>query len=129
MIKNIKNKFLKKRNNILVIIPARGGSKRIKNKNIKNFCGKPMINYIIDEALESKLFEKIHVSTDCLEIKEIVQKNNLKIDFMRPSSLADDHTPIMPVLSYVIKKYFEKNLYFDEIWLLYACSPLIDSSD
>tara|TARA_Y100001978_G_C23657855_1_gene417006 strand:- start:284 stop:1036 length:753 start_codon:yes stop_codon:yes gene_type:complete len=113
----------------IAIIPARGGSKRIKNKNIKDFCGRPMIHYIIDTALECELFEKIHVSTDCPKIKETVQKNNLKIDFMRPDSLADDHTPIMPVLSFVINKYLEKNLIFDEIWLLYACSPLIDSSD
>ena len=113
----------------IAIIPARSGSKRIKNKNIKDFCGRPMIHHIIDTALETKLFEKIHVSTDCLKIKDIVQRNNLKIDFMRPSSLADDHTPIMPVLSYVIKKYLEMNLSFDEIWLLYVCSPLIDSSD
>jgi len=113
----------------LAIIPARGGSKRIKNKNIKNFCGQPIINYIISSAKESKLFDKIHVSTESNLIKEVVEKNQLSIDFMRPERLSDDFTPLMPVISFVLDTYKTMNIYFDEVWLLFACAPLIDKDD
>lgn len=113
----------------IAIIPARGGSKRIKNKNIKNFNGKPMISHILNSCKESNLFEKIHVSTDSKTIKNIVEKDGLKIDFMRPKSLADDFTPLMPVYQYVLDKYKELNLDFAEVWVLMPCSPLIESSD
>ena len=78
----------------LAIVPARGGSKRIKNKNILNFCGKPMISYILDTAKRSNLFKKIHVSTDDNKIRDIVESLGYPIDFMRPEHLADDYTPI-----------------------------------
>ncbi len=113
----------------LAIIPARGGSKRIKNKNIKNFCGQPMINYIINTARDSELFNKIHVSTESNVIKEVVENNGLTIDFMRPEKLSDDYTPLMPVISFVLNKYKSMNFEFDEVWLLMACAPLIDKND
>ena len=113
----------------LAIIPARGGSKRIKNKNIKNFCGEPMINYIINTARESKLFNKIHVSTECNLTKEVVENNGLSIDFMRPETLSDDFTPLMPVLSFVLNTYISMGHQYDEVWLLMACAPLIDKND
>ena len=113
----------------IAIIPARGGSKRIKNKNIKNFCGKPMINYIIKSAKESKLFDKIHVSTESNLIKEVVEDSGLLIDFMRPENLSDDFTPLMPVLSFVLESYKNMNIKFEEVWLLMACSPLVDKDD
>ena len=103
----------------LAIIPARGGSKRIKNKNIKNFCGQPIINYIINSAKGSKLFDKIHVSTESSLIKEVVEKNQLSIDFMRPERLSDDFTPLMPVISFVLDTYKTMNIYFDEVWLFF----------
>ncbi len=113
----------------LAIIPARGGSKRIKNKNIKNFCGEPIINYIINTARESKLFNKIHVSTECNLIKEVVENNGLSIDFMRPETLSEDFTPLMPVISFVWNTYISMGYQFDEVWLLMACAPLIDKND
>lgn len=113
----------------LAIIPARGGSKRIIGKNIKSFYGKPMISYIVNTAKSSNLFDKIHVSTDSLAIKNVVKNNNLNVDFMRPKYLADDQTPIMPVLKFVVEKYKKSGEEFDQIWLLMACSPLINSSD
>ena len=100
----------------LAVIPARGGSKRIKNKNIKNFCGKPIINYVINSAVKSNLFDKIHVSTESELVKEVVEKNGLYIDFMRPKELSDDFTPIMPVILSVIETYQKKKIQFDEIW-------------
>ncbi len=113
----------------LAIIPARGGSKRISNKNIRDFCGKPMISYILQSASDSGLFDVVHVSTESDEIQQTVENLGFQIDFMRPSELADDHTPIMPVLKYVTNAYLSRGQEFDEIWLLMACSPLIEISD
>jgi len=113
----------------LAIIPARGGSKRIPNKNIKSFCGKPIISYILDEAKKSGLFNKIHVSTDSKQITKVVENLGFKIDLMRPSDLADDHTPIMPVLKYVVEEYEKKGLHFDEVWMLMPCACLITAND
>lgn len=113
----------------LAIIPARGGSKRIPNKNIKNFMGKPMILHILETCRKSNLFDKIHVSTDSPKIKDVVENTRIKIDFLRPKDLADDLTPIMPVLKYVLTKYFEMKINFDQIWLIMPCSPLITTND
>ena len=82
----------------LAIIPARGGSKRIHHKNIRDFCGQPMITHVLDTARESGLFSVIHVSTECQSVREVVSIFGFPPDFSRPESLADDHTPIMPVL-------------------------------
>ena len=113
----------------LAIIPARGGSKRILNKNIRNFCGKPIISYIIETASKTNLFSKIHISTESKEIFNLVSSMGLKPDFKRPKNLADDHTPLMPVIKYVVEKYKEINQIYEEIWLLYPCSPLITEKD
>lgn len=113
----------------IAILPARGGSRRIPNKNIRDFCGKPMIAYALDAAQKSGLFECIHVSTDSRNISEKVAELGFKIDFMRPPDLADDHTPIVPVLKYVVEQYRERECFFDEVVLIMPCSPLIDSDD
>ena len=113
----------------LAIIPARGGSKRIPNKNIRNFCGKPIISYILDEAKKSGLFNTIHVSTDSKQIIKVVEDLGFKIDFVRPSDLADDYTPIMPVLKFVVEEYEKKGLLFDEVWMLMPCACLITATD
>ena len=113
----------------IAIIPARGGSKRIPNKNIRNFCGRPMISHIIGEALASGLFDEIHVSTDSQEIVEVVGGLGLKVAFMRPPQLADDHTPIMPVLRYVLEEYQGRGVSFDTVAMLMACAPMITAED
>ena len=113
----------------LAVIPARGGSKRIHKKNIKTFCGKPIISYSLEAAESSNLFDTIHVSTDCNEIAEVVTKLGYSIDFLRDPNLADDMTPIMPVLKWVISEYESRNIYFDEVVLLMPCSPMIESFD
>lgn len=113
----------------LAIIPAREGSKRIAHKNIRDFCGKPMISYILDTARASNLFEVIHVSTESSKIKDVVMRFGFDIPFMRPQELADDLTPILPVLKDVVQKFeFQKQI-FDEVWLLMACSPLVEEAD
>lgn len=113
----------------IAIIPARGGSKRIPNKNIRDFLGKPIISYTLTAAKQSGLFDKIHVSTDCKKVIGAVTSLGFEIDFTRPDDLADDHTSIMPVIKYVINKYLMLGEQFDEIWLLMACAPMILSDD
>ena len=110
----------------LVIIPARGNSKRIKNKNIKNFNGKPIISYSIKNLEKSKLFKKIHVSTESMKIVNKVNKKY--IDFLRPKTLSGDKVSTLSVMQYVVNKYLEK-VFFNEIWCLSACSPLIKVKD
>ena len=96
----------------LLIIPARANSKRIKNKNIKNFCGLPIIYYSLQTAKNSKLFKKIHVSTDSDKIVKIVNNYGFNVDFKRPNNISTNYTPIIDVLNYVVKKYEkEKNIF------------------
>lgn len=109
----------------LAVIPARGGSKRIPNKNIRNFFGKPMIAYILEAARASELFDVIHVSTESANILQTVEGLGFRVEFMRPAELADDHTPIMPVLKYVTDTYASLGQEFDQVWSLMACAPLV----
>lgn len=113
----------------LAIIPARGGSKRIPQKNIANFCGKPIIYYTLDTAQSSGLFDLIHVSTECEQVFEIVKKLGFEPEFLRPIELADDDTPLLPVLRDVVDKLAKSNIFFDEVWLLMPCAPLISKED
>ena len=113
----------------LAIVPARGGSKRIPNKNTRDFCGAPMITHILKTASNSNLFTKIHVSTESAIVQSVVAEHDFSPDFPRPTDLADDHTPIMPVLRFVTGEYQSRGEAFDEIWLLMACAPLVESSD
>jgi N-acylneuraminate cytidylyltransferase len=108
----------------LAVIPARGGSKRIPRKNIRDFCGKPMIAHILDAARASDLFDIIHVSTDDLDIARVAGELGFAPEFMRPAELADDHTAVMAVLKYVAAEYEKRGILFDQVWLLMACAPL-----
>jgi pseudaminic acid cytidylyltransferase len=109
----------------LLIIPARFGSKRIPNKNIKNFCGKPIIHYSISTAIDSGLFEEIHVSTESSDIEKVVSDVGLNIPFMRPKNLSDDHTTTIDVYKFVLSRYLDLGRRFDEVWTLLPCSPLL----
>jgi len=113
----------------IAIIPARGGSKRIKNKNIANFCGRPMISYCLEAARESNIFDEIHVSTDSVEIVAIVEKLGFKVHFLRDQNLADDHTPIRPVLQWVLKEFQNQGTWYDDCCLLMPTAPMIEASD
>jgi pseudaminic acid cytidylyltransferase len=125
----ISTTVLKMVNRRLAVIPARGGSKRIPNKNIRDFCGAPMMTHIIQAALTSELFDEIHVSTDSEEIVELMGSIGLGVDFMRPAQLADDYTPIMPVLKFVLEEYLGRGKTFNSVALLMACAPMITASD
>ena len=94
----------------LAIIPARGNSKRIKNKNIKNFFGKPVIYYSIIAAKKCKIFDKIIVSTDCKKIAKISKQYGAEVLFPRPKNLSNDKVDTVSVIHYEIKKLFpERN--------------------
>tara|TARA_B100001063_G_C16650072_1_gene495473 strand:- start:99 stop:824 length:726 start_codon:yes stop_codon:yes gene_type:complete len=110
---------------ICCIIPARGGSKGIKNKNIKLLCNKPLINYTIEEALKSKYLDKIILSTDDKKIAQITNKFGITVPFMRPKKLAKDNSPMLPVIKHLLNK-LEKDYSYDPeiIILLQPTSPL-----
>lgn len=113
----------------LLIIPAKGYSKRIKEKNIKKFFGKPIINYTLNNAKKSKLFSKIHISTESNKVKRVVKKLGYEIDFLRPKKLSKNNTPIIDVLRFVYNRYKQSKLNFDEVWTISCCSPLINGND
>ncbi len=109
----------------LAIITARGGSKRIPRKNIKDFLGKPMIAYAIDAALKSALFDEVMVSTDDKEIAEIAIKYGAKIPFMRSAKTSDDFATTFDVLEEVIDEYSARNIYFENLTCIYPCAPFL----
>ena len=88
-----------------------------------------MISYPIEALIKSNLFDNIHVSTNDREIAEVVEKQGLKIDFYRPNELSDDHTPIMPVIRYVIEEYIKLKKNYDEVWVILPCSPMLNYKD
>lgn len=111
--------------NNLCIIPARGGSKRIPRKNIKDFLGKPIIAYSIETAMQSELFAEIMVSTDDQEIAHIAQQYGAKVPFMRSLENADDHATTMDVLQEVVEQYQKTGREFDYICCIYPTAPLM----
>jgi N-acylneuraminate cytidylyltransferase len=114
--------------NNLAIIPARGGSKRIPRKNIKNFLGKPIIAYSIENALNSGLFQEVMVSTDDQEIAEIAIKYGAKIPFFRSKEKSDDTTTTLEVLKEVFSNYIKLGIEYENICCIYPCAPLCNSS-
>lgn len=84
----------------VAVIPARGGSKRIPRKNIKEFCGKPMIAYSIEAAIISGCFDKVIVSTDDTEIAEVARAYGAEVPFIRPEELSNDYAGTIPVIQH-----------------------------
>lgn len=113
----------------LAIIPARGGSKRIPRKNIKPFCGKPMIAWSIEAALESGCFDRIIVSTDDDEIAEMARQYGAEVPFMRPLELSDDHTGTIPVIRHAIEAINSQGRAVEQACCLYATAPFIQAED
>jgi N-acylneuraminate cytidylyltransferase len=113
----------------LAIIPARGGSKRIPRKNIKPFCGKPMIAWSIEAALESGCFDRIIVSTDDEEIAEVARQYGAEVPFMRPLELSDDHTGTIPVIRHAIETINSQGRAVEQACCLYATAPFIQAED
>ncbi len=113
----------------LCIIPARGGSKRIPHKNIKEFLGKPIIAYSIEAALESGLFDEVMVSTDDELIATIAKQYGANVPFMRSAETANDFATTRDVLNEVVSEYQKRGQVFDAICCIYATAPLIASQD
>ena len=113
----------------LAIIPARGGSKRIPDKNVKDFCGLPMVCHAVKIAQDTKIFDCIHVSTDSDQISQVVTDFGIRLDFSRPAELSGDYTSMMEVLRYVVEEYERRGEVFSTVALLYTTSPLTDPDD
>jgi pseudaminic acid cytidylyltransferase len=113
----------------LCVIPARGGSKRIPRKNIKKFCGKPIIQYAIEVAFECKMFDKIIVSTDDEEIASVARSFGADVPFFRPAPLADDFTATIPVVSHAISEMDALGFKANVICCIYATAPFIRPAD
>ncbi|WP_323585939.1 pseudaminic acid cytidylyltransferase [Aliarcobacter butzleri] len=109
----------------VAIIPARGGSKRIPKKNIKNFHGKPLIAYSIEVALKSKLFDKVVVSTDDEEIAKVAKEFGAEVPFLRPKELSDDFTGTGAVINHAINFLKEQGENIDFVCTIYATAPLL----
>jgi len=109
----------------VAIIPARGGSKRIPDKNIRDFLGKPIIAYSIEAARETGLFNEIIVSTDDETIAATAREWGATVPFMRPKSIADDFAPIIAVLKNVVEWYAVEGRSLDFLCCIYATAPFV----
>ena len=109
--------------------PESGGSKRIPKKNIKHFCGKPMIAYSIEAAKQSMLFDDIVVSTDDDEIAEVATAYGAKVPFRRPSELSCDNTPTAPVIAHAINQLLNSGDALKAVCCIYATAPFLSSQD
>lgn len=112
----------------IAIIPARGGSKRIPRKNIKDFCGMPIIAYSIKAALESCIFDEVMVSTDDQEIAEIAKQYGAIVPFMRSADTANDFATTADVINEVLAKYDAVGRYFDQVCCIYATAPFVTAN-
>lgn len=111
--------------NNIAIITARGGSKRIPRKNIKDFCGKPIMIYSIAAALESRLFNEVMVSTDDEEIAEIALRAGARVPFMRSAATSNDYATTSDVLCEVLEEYRKRGMDFEHMACLYPTAPFI----
>ena len=111
----------------LCIIPARGGSKRIPNKNIIDFFGKPMISYAIETALNSKLFDEVMVSTDSAEIAKIAKKFGAKVPFIRSEKNASDDATTVDVINEVLNFYQNRGENYQYVCCIYPVTPLLSA--
>lgn len=113
----------------LAVIPARGGSKRIPRKNIKPFCGKPMIAWSIEAAIQSGCFDHVIVSTDDSEIAEVSRQYGAQVPFMRPAALSDDHTGTTAVIAHAINWFAVQGQMPQQVCCVYATAPFVSAAD
>jgi pseudaminic acid cytidylyltransferase len=113
----------------IAVIPARGGSKRIPRKNIREFCGKPMIAYSILVAQNCGIFDRIIVSTDDFEIAEIAKKWGADVPFIRPPELSDDFVGTTDVVAHASEWAMKHHLDLEAICCIYATAPFLTPED
>ena len=113
----------------IAVIPARGGSKRIPRKNVKDFGGRPMIAWAIAAALESRMFDQVVVSTDDAEIAEIARKYGAETPFVRPAELANDTAGTVPVIAHAIRELGRSGISADFAACVYPCTPFLRAAD
>jgi pseudaminic acid cytidylyltransferase len=113
----------------IAIIPARGGSKRIPRKNIKQFGGLPMIAWSIRAAIASQCFERIIVSTDDDEIAQVAIAHGAEVPFVRPPELSDDHTGTIPVIAHAIEWQNAQGPSASDVCCIYATAPFVSATD
>ena len=108
---------------ILAVIPARGGSKGVPKKNTKLLAGKPLLQYTTEVALQSKFISKVVLSSDDVEIMSIAKDLGVNVPFKRPSKLAEDTSPTLPVIQHALEFFEQKGEFFDAVCLLQVTSP------
>ncbi len=113
----------------IAVIPARGGSKRIPRKNIRSFCGKPMIAWSIEAAKSSGLFEHIIVSTDDTEIAEVARQWGAEVPFMRPVALSNDYAGTTEVIAHATQWALDQGFDVDAVCCIYATAPFVQVED
>jgi len=113
----------------IVVIPARGGSKRIPRKNIKDFYGKPIISYSLESSKNAGIFDCVHASTEDKEIYEIVSQLGFKPKFYRSDENSADNIGVKDVLVEVVSMFEKQGIIFDIVCLLSATAPLISAED
>ena len=109
----------------IAIITARGGSKRIPHKNIKSFCGKPIIEYSIEAAKESGIFDTVMVSTDDAKIAQIAVNAGAQVPFMRSDETSNDYATTADVLLEVLESYEKKGITYDNACCIYPTAPFV----
>ena len=115
--------------NTIAIIPARGGSKRIPYKNIRLFCGHPIISYSINAALKTGIFDDVIVSTDDEDIANVSREYDASVYELRPPEISDDKTGVLAVAAYELSRLAQKGETPDEVCLIYATAPFIRDQD
>jgi N-acylneuraminate cytidylyltransferase len=113
----------------LCVIPARGGSKRIARKNVRDFAGQPMLTHALGAALRSGVFDHVHVSTEDDEIAAIAAAAGAAPEFLRDGALADDHTPIRDVVTTELARFTTRGRIFTTCALVYATAVMLEPED
>jgi pseudaminic acid cytidylyltransferase len=113
----------------VAIIPARGGSRRIPRKNIREFCGQPMIAYSIQAAHEAACFDRVLVSTDDAEIAEVAREYGAEVPFVRPATLADDQAGLGGVVRHAVRWCLDEGMELEFFCCLYATAPFLQAAD
>jgi pseudaminic acid cytidylyltransferase len=113
----------------IAVIPARGGSQRIPRKNVRAFCGKPMIGWTIEVALDAGIFDRVLVSTDDDEIAATAIRAGAECPFVRPASLADHHTGMTAVVAHATRWALDAGWAVNEVCCLHAASPFMAAAD